>query len=264
MAFSAVITKAGIEEVINAEHTGTAPVKLTRVGLGSGIYTPTEGQTEMVGKFKDLETIAGSDVGDNIIHLTIRDESLDSYTLHEIGIYTEKGTLFAVYSQEEPLLQKVSQVYALISIDFVVSAFDTASITFGDTEFMNPPATTETAGVVELATNKETLAMLDGSKAVTPAALGTLFASFLEQHNTAFSRLPGGVLLQFGRIEGVDSDQHTVVFPVSFDSRIDCAGACAAGQVPATFNVRRTGLSNMILSHNANGKTPGFWYAYGV
>ena len=53
MAFKFVLTAAGKKELINADHSGTARVKLSRVGFGSGQYQPTASQTEMLNKFKE-------------------------------------------------------------------------------------------------------------------------------------------------------------------------------------------------------------------
>ena len=52
MYASIIVTDAGIEEVINAERNGTAPVVLTQVGFGTGQYTPTHDQTALHEEFK--------------------------------------------------------------------------------------------------------------------------------------------------------------------------------------------------------------------
>lgn len=173
MYASIIVTDAGIEEVINAERNGTAPVVLTQVGLGTGQYTPTHDQTALQNEFKRLpaNALSGGNVGDNVIYINARDTSGDAYTLFEFGVYTASGTLFAVCSQNVPILQKAAGAQAYLDIEFLLTNVNPASVTLGDTNFFNPPATTETPGVVELATAAETLAGTAADKAVTPAGL---------------------------------------------------------------------------------------------
>lgn len=158
MYASIIVTDAGIQEVINAEHDGTAPVVLTQVGFGTGQYTPTHDQTQLQNEFKRLpaNALAGGNVGDNTIYINARDTSNDAYTLFEFGVYTASGTLFAVCSQNVPILQKAAGAQAYLDIEFLLTNVSPASVTLGDTNFFNPPATTETPGVVELATAAET------------------------------------------------------------------------------------------------------------
>ena len=167
-----IITDAGIAEVVNAEHSGTAPVTLTQVGFGSGQYTPTPDQTALHNEIKRVDTIAGGVVGSDILHIQALDGSpTDSYTVYEIGVYTASGTLFAVYSQNLPIIHKIADTQTMVAIDIVLSGFQPSSVTIGDTDFSLAPATTSNLGVVELATNAEATAGTDDERAVTPAAL---------------------------------------------------------------------------------------------
>lgn len=165
-----VITDAGIAEVINAQHTGTAPVVLTQIGFGRGIYTPTADQTALHDEIKRVSTIAGGVVGDNIMHIQALDEGEDSYAVYEIGVYTASGTLFAVYSQPMPILHKVANSSIMCVIDFVLSGVEPTDVTVGDTDYTLAPATTTNMGVVELATAAEAIAGTDTERAITPAA----------------------------------------------------------------------------------------------
>ena len=172
-----IVTDAGIAEVINAEASGTAPVKLTEVGLGSGQYTAATGQTALVNEVKRLDTTSGGGIGDNIIHVSVTDESSDTYTVHEIGVFTESGTLFAVYAQSQPIIQKASASWMMLSLDIALVGIPEASVTFGDTNFVLPSATTETQGIVELATDVEVQTGTDTSRAVTPKGLASRTAT---------------------------------------------------------------------------------------
>lgn len=58
MASRIFVTNAGIQEVINAEQNGTAPVVLTQVGLGTGQYTPSPSHVAHTGNL----VLSGSEI----------------------------------------------------------------------------------------------------------------------------------------------------------------------------------------------------------
>lgn len=171
MASSMLITSAGLREVVNAEHDGTAPIKLTQIAFGTGKYVPSAERTSLEAEFKRFDAISGGAVGDNVLHVSARDASSETYVVYEIGLFTESGTLFAVCSDEIPLIQKSARSQALLSIDMAVVGFSAESIVLGDTNFLNPPATTTTAGVVYLASDSDIEEGTSISKVVTAKAL---------------------------------------------------------------------------------------------
>lgn len=171
MASSMLITSAGLREVVNAEHDGTAPIKLTQIAFGTGKYVPSAERTSLEEEFKRFDAISGGAVGDNVLHVSARDASSETYVVYEIGLFTESGTLFAVCSDEMPLIQKSARSQALLSIDMAVVGFSAESIVLGDTNFLNPPATTTTAGVVYLASDSDIEEGTSISKVVTAKAL---------------------------------------------------------------------------------------------
>lgn len=151
MALKITITDAGRAEVINATNTGTAPVEITQVGLGSGQYLPNPTQTALVSEIKRVSTIAGNIVNPDTIHVTVKDETEDNYDVSEFGLYTASGTLFAVYSEVGgPFIQKTAQSTLLLAVDIILGTLDATSLTFGDTSFANPPASSTVFGVVRL------------------------------------------------------------------------------------------------------------------
>ena len=94
------------------------------------------------------------------------------YSVSEFGLYTDSGTLFAVYSQTSgAFFDKAAESILLLAADIKLTTLDAASLTFGDLTFVNPPATETVMGVVELATNAEVQAGTDTERAVTPAGL---------------------------------------------------------------------------------------------
>lgn len=171
MASSMLITSAGLREVVNAEHDGTAPIKLTQIAFGTGKYVPSAERTSLEAEFKRFDAISGGAVGDNVLHVSARDASSETYVVYEIGLFTESGTLFAVCSDEMPLIQKSARSQALLSIDMAVVGFSAESIVLGDTNFLNPPATTTTAGVVYLASDSDIEEGTSISKVITAKAL---------------------------------------------------------------------------------------------
>ncbi|MCP3877342.1 MAG: hypothetical protein GY701_02945, partial [Sulfitobacter sp.] len=178
MSIQITITDAGRAEIINAANTGTVPVTITQVGLGSGKYTPTAGQTALQAEIKRLSTIAGEIVADDTIHVTVKDESNDAYSVSEFGLFTQSGTLFAVYSQPSgPFMQKTAASTLLLAVDVILGTLDATNITFGDISFANPPASETVVGVVELATAAEVQAGTDTVRAVTPAGLASRTAT---------------------------------------------------------------------------------------
>ena len=294
---SILITDAGLAEVVNAEQSGTAPVVITEVGYGTGQYTPTGDMMALREEFKRLTTIAGGAVGNNIIHLSARDDTTEAYTVYEVGLYTASGTLFAVCSQTVPIIQKASQSQALLAIDLAVTDFSADSIAFGDTNFLNPPATTTTLGVVELATNEETISGMDGTRAVTPKSLSArtstesrtgliriavpaevlagkdntkavtpygLLSAFLKNHgDSGFQKLPNGLIVQWGKAS-IASDGSTVVaFPVAFPTGACFVNATPTGEVAADFVATSSTKGNATFKHNANGKISALWIALG-
>ncbi|WIX04455.1 phage tail protein [Pseudomonas sp. AR5] len=180
MALPITITDAGRAEIINAQNTGTGPVTITEIGFGTGQYTPTKTRTALQAQVKRVSSIAGQAVAEDTIHVMAMDESSAAYNVGEFGLFSDKGTLIAVYSQPAAsgwIIQKAGPSTLLLATDIILESLDATSITFGDISFINPPATTTVQGVVELATPEETQAGTDASRAVTPAGLKSLTAS---------------------------------------------------------------------------------------
>lgn len=185
-----VITSAGLAALVNAENNGTLPVKITKFGLGTGNYTPSADQTALQSKFKEITALSGGDVGDNTIHVTMSDTSSDAYTVNEVGVYLEDGTLFAVSSQPTgAILQKASGSQGLLSIDLVISGGTSGITVDGDTNFFNPPATTQVAGVVKLASLDEIKTGTNSSKAVTPSGVFNFVKTYVTEAIDALKTL---------------------------------------------------------------------------
>lgn len=179
MALTVTITNAGRAELINAQNTGTTAAVIDRIGVSSThVGGDLKTLTVLPNERKRLSTFGGEVVADDVIHVTINDETADTYTLRAFGLYFSSGTLFAVCTSAEPIMEKAAAAMLLQAVDITLTTLDTANIAFGGTGFTNPPATTERLGVVELATAEETIAGTDAVRAVTPYGLARAFAAW--------------------------------------------------------------------------------------
>jgi len=170
-AVTLIVTAAGRAALVNAAAAGTNAVTIAQAGLTSLAFTAAPGMTGLPGEFRRITAVAGAAVDADTIHLVIRDDSEASYDLSGFGLYLADGTLFALYGQADPILEKSPQSTALIAVDVRFADITAASLEFSGDGFLNPPATTTVAGVVELATNEEASAGADAIRAVTPAGL---------------------------------------------------------------------------------------------
>lgn len=179
MALTFIVTNAGRAALVNAANTGTAPVTIAQVGFTATAVTPAPAATALPGEFKRLATLSGDVVADDTIHLIVRDESNEVFTVRSMALYLGDGTLFGIYGQADVLIEKSAQAMMLLALDVRFADIEAASLTFGDANFLNPPATTSVQGVVELATEAEAETGVDTVRAVTPKGMKTAVTSWL-------------------------------------------------------------------------------------
>ncbi|WP_253258027.1 phage tail protein [Sphingobium sp. SA916] len=180
MALTFIVTNAGRAALVNAANTGTAPVTITQVGLTATAVTPTLATAALPGEFKRLATLSGDVVADDTIHLIVRDESGDVFTVRSLAMYLADGTLFGIYGQASVLIEKSAQAMMLLGIDVKFEDIAATTITFGNANFLNPPATSERMGVVELSTLAETIAGLDTSRVPAEKMVKDAVAAWLD------------------------------------------------------------------------------------
>lgn len=197
MSMTMIVTDAGRAALINAAGNGTAPVTISHFGISAAAVTPLPSATALPGEIKRIGAIAGATTANDTIHLVVRDASADVYTMRSWALYLADGTLFGIFGQADPILAKTATSIMMEAIDIRFADIDANDLTFGDTNFLNPAATTEIQGVVELATNAETITGADDQRAVTPKGLAALYTA-------------GNVLAKLltvdGSGSGVDSD----------------------------------------------------------
>ncbi|MBA4353571.1 MAG: hypothetical protein C0409_02655 [Novosphingobium sp.] len=162
------LTNAGLAAVQGA--SGSDPVTIASLGLTATPFTVAPTLTALPGEFKRIDAISGTAAAANITHMTAYDTSGDVWNATGLGLHLADGTLFAVYSAESTILNKAGPAFALVAFDIAFNADLAGSIAFGDPIFTNPPATTDTRGLVELATSAEAVTGTDVQRAITPAA----------------------------------------------------------------------------------------------
>jgi len=200
------ITNAGRAALINAANTGTNAVKIAKIGVSAQHFNTAPTTTSLPGEIKKLTTFSGQAVAADTIHITIRDESDAGYSLRSFGLYLEDGTLFAVYSQSAVIMQKSASSMLLLAVDIRLVQINASTITFGNANFLNPPATTSMAGVVELATNAEASAGTDNIRAMTPAATKVVLDAYVSKtalaHADISARIDSGFYTQGNPSDG--------------------------------------------------------------
>ena len=170
-----IITDAGRAAIV--AQGGTNAVQIAACGVSATAVDPKRSMTALPGETKRIATISGQAVAADVIHLVVRDETSDVFTVRSLALYLGDGTLFAIYGQAAPVLEKAASSVMLLAVDITFADIAASQITFGSTNFLNPPATTVTQGVVELATDAEATALTDAVRALTPKNMAAIFTA---------------------------------------------------------------------------------------
>ncbi|HGD7390354.1 TPA: tail fiber protein [Escherichia coli] len=245
------MTDAGRQELVNANKTGTNKVEIVSVGLGSRYYVTSTSQTNITNEIKRLTTIGGKVVSPDTIHVTAKDDSKDEYVVHTIGLYTNKGTLFAVYSQEQAIINKASSTIALISSDIAIKALDTKNITFGDIEFINPPATETVVGVARFANEQEIDAGTDDSLAVSAKRLKQAIVKHEQSRNHPDATLTSKGFVQLSSATNSTSETLAAT-PKAVKAAYDLANGKYTAQDATTA---RKGIVQLSSATNSTSET---------
>lgn len=176
-ALTLTITKAGLSRFTAAQLDANINLAVSSVGLTDTDFIVAPTLEALPGEFRRLQSISGDAVGDNVVHIVIRDDDPITYTARGFGLFLEDDTLFAVYGQAERLFEKSQSASFLSAIDIVFPTGDARELVFGNTNFLNPPATTTQPGVVELATQTEANAGTDTRRVAPVSVLRTLLAA---------------------------------------------------------------------------------------
>ncbi len=177
MSLNLVITNAGRAAMVNAANTGTNAVTIASVGVSPTAIVAAPTTTTLPGEVKRIATIGGDGVADDVIHLLVLDETGATYTVRSVALYLGDGTLFASYGQPGVIVEKSAGAAMMLALDVKLEDVSAATIAFGDTDFVNPPASTDRAGVVELATLAEVQAGADNQRALTSWSVRQTYAA---------------------------------------------------------------------------------------
>jgi hypothetical protein len=200
-ALALVITTLGLGRFAAAQADGGNDLAIVAVGLTDTPFVVAPSLTALPGEFRRVATIAGEAVGDNIVHMIVRDDAPLTYQVSGFGLYLADGTLFAVYGQTEPIGEKSSTASLLLAIDIAFPTSAINNIVFGDTNFLNPPATTTTKGVVELATLEEGEAG-DTARVTTGFVVKAMLASLTDAFSAALEGIMSRTIYGSGLVTG--------------------------------------------------------------
>ncbi|WP_071335477.1 phage tail protein [Burkholderia contaminans] len=170
------ITDAGRAALVAPGNTGTTAHQVTQIGLATAAFVFKPDMIALPSELKRITTFGGDTVARDTIHIVIQDDSADQYKLYGFGLYLDNGVLFGVYVQNDPILEKAPASMLLLAADTVFASIDVSKLVFGPTSFLNPPATTERKGVIELATQVEVDDGSDDTRAVTPKTAAKRYA----------------------------------------------------------------------------------------
>ena len=176
MPLNFIITNAG-RAAIAQVGGAIGPVTLTKIAIGSSGYTPTASRTALQTEIKRLDPSGSSVPVPGTISITAQDNSADSYSVKEIGLYTNNNVLFAIYSQTGVILTKGSGSAALIAMDFVMTNVPPGTVTVGNVGFTYSQATESAMGVLGIATTAEAQAGTIDTKIMTPLKMAQVTAT---------------------------------------------------------------------------------------
>jgi NAD(P)H-nitrite reductase len=171
------VTDAGRAALVAPGNTGTLAHKVVEIGLATAAFVADKGLKALPNERKRITTFAGENIAPDTIHVTLKDDTADQFTLYGFGLYLENGVLAAVYGQATPIMEKSPDAMLLLATDIQFATIDAAALTFGEATFTNPPATTERQGVIELATQEEVNAGADAVRALTPKTAASRYAA---------------------------------------------------------------------------------------
>ena len=203
MAIIFKLTNAGRAALVNAQNNGTLARTVVSVGVTATAFNPGPTLAAIPNEIKRIATLAGDVVAPDTVHVTVRDDGADTYTVRGLGLWLDNGVLLGTYSQAAVIVEKSPAGIMLLALDLRVldGSVDISTLVFGNKDFLNPPATTERQGVVELATAAEAAAMADATRALTPASVAAPFAAraLVSTTITAGTGLTGGGTLGASR-----------------------------------------------------------------
>lgn len=254
-SLSMLMTSAGLARFAAAQADHSVDLTIAQIGLTAANFVAAPTLTNLPGEFRRL-SVSGEVGQGGSFHLVALDEGATTYQLHGIGIYLADGTLFAVYSQADAIVEKSAASAFALAFDVGFPAATGGTFTFGPTNFLFPAATTDRRGVVELATLAETLAGTDATRAVTPADLGAaLPVGVVLMWSGAAASVPGGWAICDGR--QVDrSDGTGKITTPDLRDRVPVGASTTHAQGSTFGDTSKTVSTAASGAHTPSGKMP--------
>jgi len=236
-----LITTGGLARFTSAQGGDDIDLTIATVGVTDAAFTVAPTLTALPGEIKRLAAVSGTVVADGTVHMTVRDDTADAYGVRGFGLFLSDGTLFAVYGSADRVVEKSSQSTTLLALDIAFPAGRVDMIRFGDTNFLYPPATDTSKGVVQFATPDEVEAAARTDRAVTPSGLAGLIARVRELVDAVTAvpqlleanghiRIPfTPVIIQWGQFTANPNATTAAVFAKPFPST--CFAVIPAGGV---------------------------------
>lgn len=100
------ITDIGRAALVSQGNDGTNAHKVVEIGLASAPFTADKAMKALPGERKRIKTFAGENVAPDTIHVTLKEDTADQFTLYGFGLYLENGVLLAAYGQATPIMEK--------------------------------------------------------------------------------------------------------------------------------------------------------------
>lgn len=245
-------TTAGFAALVNANNTGTLPVECKYIALGTGTTAATPADTALQNEIKRIETISGTIVDDNVIHVVLRDETTDTYQATEIGLIAADGTLLARYAQANPIIVKAASAVALLAIDASFTDVDVAQISFGDIEFINPPWGEDTPGVVQKSTQLQAEEGVNNSVGMTPRRTVQLINGSAAEATTA----KRGTARIATEEEAIDREKNDVIMTPSLLKAV-FSGPNLSFESEGGYQILPSGLCIQFIRVTANNILAG-------
>lgn len=262
MSFTLTITTAGRDALVDAQNGVTAAIQVEEVGFSDQAFIAAPTLIALPGEVKRISSVSGAAISETVIHMTAQDSSADIYDVRGFGLFLADGTLFAAYSQPDPIVSKAAVLNLQLAFDIAFQDAISGDIAFGDATFLFPPATESIKGVAEIATQAEVDAGVDDERIVTPLKLATVIAAVVGGFTSATETVEGVIELATQAEANAGVDDTRAITPLKLAGALapiingiineaaDRAAAIAAVQalITAEESARQAGDAN--LSNN--------------
>lgn len=270
MKLPLTITRTGLSALVDAQAGEINAVRIASMGLTASPFIAAPTLTSLPGEHTRLETVGGNAVSENVLHVVASDSTDSTYTVTGIGLFTDGGDLFGIFSLEsgeDALFEKAAAATFLFAADITFEGGEAALIDFGEANFLNPPASATVKGVAKLATDSDWEDGGNQEKIVTPAqALGHFIPVWAAGAANGVATLDGDGKVPPSQLPAVDSidtfevnnEAEMLALPAGpgdFARRLDVSKTYVLAAAPATTLANwREFLSPGAPVRSVNGK----------